>query len=209
MGSTNDTEVKNKKPPKLNEVSLKEIQQYYQENLMNRNFKFLLGNDKEINIRFFKENLIHLLGIHKLAPRERKKHFVGENGYEQIQNQLITIEELKKLDEHIPKDQRQLNKIEYRITCFNLIGTLMNQCKMVKFFPERTKGNCNLTSEFVLYDEQLGLKLHLGVKRQGDGQAIYIPETFIVLTARDRNKNYYTDRQQYVNIVSREIERID
>ena len=59
-----------------------------------------------------------------------------------------------------------------------------------------------------LFHEELGVKLHLGVIKEQNDKIYYVPETFIVKSIRDRDKDRLTMGQVYDNIIERNIEEI-
>lgn len=200
--------------PKLNNISLKIIQEFFCENLINKSFKYKIKlletkEEHELDIRFFTENLPHLLGIQKLANYNQKYRYTGKRGYLGIQEEAITIKSLKDLDKGLRtkgKSQRVFPQIESRITHFHLIHKLMNECEMVRFDNKKVEDKCVIKSDFILYHEDLGVKLHLGVIKEQHDKTYYVPVTFIVKSLKDRHKDRLTIGQEYATIVERSIE---
>lgn len=199
--------------PKIDECNLKMIQEFHDEVLAQNIYVYKLNNGTELRLRFFRENLPHLLGIHKVVKdRNLKKLYQGQNGYNGIVDGSITIEKLKQLDNQLKKEDKQLKAITPKITCFHLIPKLLENCKIIKFYPERVEGTCTLKSEFILFDEELGIKLHLGVLKSSDNSSIYVPESFIPKRSRDRDRDRLTHtipKQEFKTIVEREIIKIE
>lgn len=197
-------------PPKLTDITLKVLQEFYDSELTNRTYTYTLRQHKKkdtvtIKIRFFQENMPHLLAIQKIVPREIKYRFEGRKGYESIRDSNITIEKLEAYDEQKPKADKELPKIEKRLTHFYLIPKLMEECSIVKFCSKNVKrGFCQLRSDFILYNEKLGVKLHLGVIDE-QGTAYYVPETFIVSSLRERDRNRLTEGQVFMNVIDIDI----
>lgn len=201
------------KIPDIKEISLKLIQEFYCEYLTNRRYIYRLRQHKskeefKINIIFFKENLPHLLAIQKIVPHPNTFLYRGECGYNGILNESITIKRLEDIDSQRSKSERMLPSIESRFTCFYLIPKLMEDCKMVKFSKKTVKGNCTINSNFMLYNEKLGVKLHLGVIREQANESLYVPETFIVKSIRARDSQRLTEGQTYMNVIDLKIEPI-
>ncbi|MGL5085394.1 MAG: PBECR4 domain-containing protein [Clostridium sp.] len=195
--------------PSIDECNLKSIQEFHDETLAKNIYAYKLNNGLELKIRFYTENLSHLLGIHKVVKdKNLQKLYQGKNGYDGIVNGDITIEKLKKLDNQLKKEDKQLKAITGKITCFHLIPKLLSNCQIVKFYSNRVLGNCNLKSEFILFDEELGIKLHLGVLKSSQGANIYVPETFIPKGSRDRDRNrltHTTPKQEFKKIIERDV----
>lgn len=110
--------------PKLNEVSLKTIADFYVEYLTNKSYKFVVRphrktEDMQMEIKFFKENLPHLLGVQKI-PNSNTYKYKGETGFNNIMNESITIESLKNLDRGLrpARKDRIFPQIETRIIHF-------------------------------------------------------------------------------------------
>jgi len=199
--------------PDIDECSLKSIQEFHDEILAKNIYGYKLNNGIELKIRFYTENLPHLLGIQKVVKDKKlKKLYQGKNGYDGIVDRSITIEKLKQLDNQLKDADKQLKAIAPKITCFHLIPKLLSSCQVIKFYPERVKGNCTLKSEFILFDEALGIKLHLGVLKSSDNSNIYVPESFIPKGARDRDRNrltHTTPKQEFKTIIERYMIPID
>lgn len=195
--------------PDIDECILKSIQEFHDEVLAKNIYAYKLSNGFELKIRFYTENLPHLLGIHKVVKDKKlKKLYQGKNGYDGIVDGSITIDKLKQLDNQLKDKDKQLKAIAPKITYFHLIPKLLSNCQIIKFYPERVKGNCTLKSEFILFDEELGIKLHLGVLKSSDNSNIYVPESFIPKGSRERDRNrltHCTPKQEFKSIIERDI----
>lgn len=82
--------------PNIKDITLKQVQEYHDLNLINKRYIYTLRPHKkketfDIEIRFFKDSLPHLLGIHKVVPSYSKREFAGERGYNKIFNEEITM----------------------------------------------------------------------------------------------------------------------
>ncbi|MGL4344951.1 MAG: PBECR4 domain-containing protein [Cellulosilyticaceae bacterium] len=125
-------------PPKFEDITLDLLQEFYDAELTNRTYTYTLRQHKQVDtvtikIRFFEENMPHLLGIQKVPPRDIKYRFEGRKGYDGIKSKSITIKGLIGYDEQKSKEDRELPKIEKRLTHFYLIPKLMEECSIVKF----------------------------------------------------------------------------
>ena len=208
--------------PKVNRLDLKILAEYYKDNLSNRSFKFkikLKGSKEimDIDIRFYDENLPHLLGIQKIVERtelsNQKYKYQGEEGFKRILNRKITIKTLKELDKQLrPKQKDNKNilvfpSIEDRITHMHLIPKLMKECKMVQFSAENvTKyygGNCSIKSDFILHSIEYKVKLQLGVIKEKGSPSYFVPETFIVTAIRRKDADRLIIGQRYADIIER------
>lgn len=208
--------------PKVNRLDLKILVEYYKKYLSNKSFKFKikLKNSKEmmdIDIRFYDENLPHLLGIQKIVEntelRNQKYKYQGAEGLKRILNNKITIKSLKELDKQLrPKQKENRNKlifpsIEDRITHMHLIPKLMRECKIIQFNSDNvTKfygGNCSIKSNFILHSIEYNVKLQLGVIKEKGTPIYFVPETFIVTSIRRKDVDRLTIGQRYAEIIER------
>ncbi|WP_261830670.1 PBECR4 domain-containing protein [Inconstantimicrobium mannanitabidum] len=60
------------------EYNLKSILEFYNEILAKNMYEYKLNNGFELKIRFYTENLPHLLGIHKVVPDKYYKSYIRE-----------------------------------------------------------------------------------------------------------------------------------
>lgn len=216
--------------PKLKKLDLSILAEYYCEHLVNKSFKFKIRlhrskEEFEIDIRFFEDNMPHLLGIQKVVEntkyRDQMYKYEGNIGYKGIVDRAITIDSLRELDKELRSKgngytgygQDGFKSIEYRIIYFYMLPRLMEECKMVKFSAEKVTryfgGNCCLKSDFILFHNELGVKLQLGVIKEKNGKMYYVPETFIPTKISKRNAERLTKGQTYANIIERSIELIE
>lgn len=194
-------------------MTLKDLQEYYDSILVGKTYIYTLRPNKkketiEIKIKFFKENLPHLLGIQKVVPSYEKKLYQGKRGYEGILNETITLEKLKGFDKQKAKKDKKIPLIEKKLMYFKLIDKLLLNCKIVKFYPDKITGFTSINSEFILYLDELGVRLHLGaIKNDNSKDILYYPETFIVTDIKRRGFDRFTKSppQTYMNIESLRI----
>lgn len=74
--------------PTPDELSLKTIAEFYEQHLMNRQFRY---REQEIRVRFELWALSHLLAIHHFVPGQAGKSKQGHYG---LKNETITFEKL-------------------------------------------------------------------------------------------------------------------
>lgn len=194
---------------KLNDLTLKQIQEYYVENILGKIFRFTLRphrskNELEIEIKFFEDTLPHLLGIQKVVPKYMKASYQGQSGYDKIKDGTITIDTLRRFDDLRKREDKVLPKIESRLTHFFLLEELLLNCNMVKF--NNIEGKSQLRSELILYHDALNVRLHLGVLKEQSDKDLYVAETFFVNKLR-RNQRMYTScpPNQYINVIKRQV----
>ncbi len=66
---------------------LKDLLVEYEQNLCDKLFVLVLSNKKEINFRFFREDLCHLMGIQHVYGKS--KAYLGKTGYERSKTRKL------------------------------------------------------------------------------------------------------------------------
>ncbi len=100
--------------PKINSISLKILQEYYEAYLHNSIFEYQLqytdGTYKNIQLFFNKENFCHLLGIESIAKYKVEHKILndyrGLRGWNNIKNNAIDFAHLKSLNKRKFKDMK-------------------------------------------------------------------------------------------------------
>lgn len=191
---------------KLKDITLKELQEYYDSTLVGKTFRYTLRPHKKtetkvIEVKFFTENLPHLLGIQKVVPKNIENTYKGEKGYQGILTGAINLDKLRGFDAQRKKGEKIIPLIETRLTHFCLMEELLLNCQVVKFLATGS----TLNSDFILYHDELGVRLHLGVIQEQDGKNIYVPETFFVKKIRGKDIYTQTPPNVYMNVVKVEV----
>ena len=159
----------------------------FDEHLKPYEFIIELENGKIIEFNFKKEHIKHLLGLHKTLFDK----FYATLVYKKIKKGQITLEKLKK--------DRSFSDIETRVLKFSRIKDLLNlkNGDEIIEFKSSLLSNCDLKSEFIIYDEETGETLHLGIAK---GNLKYYPETWFIRENKDVDK--YIKNQKRVKIKS-------
>ena len=100
----------------MSKIVLLDLLQSYEKELCNKIFSFKLSNGQIIKLRFFKEQLCHLLGIQHIYENDRK--YLGAKGYDKILSEEITVSALKK------HNKSEYAKIKERLEHFDEIPEL-------------------------------------------------------------------------------------
>ena len=159
----------------------------FDEHLKPYEFIIELDNGKIIEFNFKKENIKHLLGLHKTIFDK----FYATIIYKKIKKRQITLEKLK--------NDKNYSDIETRVLKFSRIKDLLNLKvgdEIIEFNSSLLK-KCKLKSDYIIYNEETGETLHLGLAR-GNGK--YYPETWFIRESKDFDK--YIKGQKRVTIKS-------
>ena len=179
--------------PKISEISLKLLQEFYDIHICPSIYMFELENKSSIKLEFLDVNLCHLMGLQHIVPYKLKKFYGGENGYMGVFNEDITIRKLKDIDE------RKFSRDKDKILCFSFIYQLLRNCEIIKF--NNIKGNSKITCEFILYNTHYERRIHLGIEKD-EVRGVYYPRTFIV--ERD-NGDRLVINQEKIKILNTKI----
>jgi len=157
----------------------------FDEHLKPYEFIIELENGKIIEFNFKKENIKHLLGLHKTIFNQ----FYATLIYKKIKKGHITLEKLK--------NDNNFSDIETRVLKFSRIKDLLNLKPGDKIieFDNSLLINCNLKSEYIIYDEDTGETLHLGLAKSN---VKYYPETWFIREGKEPNK--YIKGQKKIKI---------
>ena len=175
--------------------NLQDLQQYYEQTLCDRIFRYSLTNGSVIDVIFYREAFCHLLGIQHITKNRR---FIGQSGYYRIQSGKLTVGTLKGMN------RASFGKVKHRMEYFNLIGHLMEQGDLFRFYPERA-GRTRIQATFLIHQEERELYLHLFLAKESPKSNIYAPMSYIVLTERDDNPKLYIEGQEHKKVIKLEI----
>ena len=176
-------------------TDLQELQQYYEHNLSDRIFRYSLANGTTLDVIFYREAFCHLLGIQHITQNRR---FIGKSGYDRIRAGKLTIDVLKGMN------RAGFTKVKKRMEYFPLIGHLLKEGAVFRFYPERTS-NSRIQATFLIHENNRDLYLHLFLARESPKSNIYAPISYIVLTERNDNPTLYISRQEHKKIATVEI----
>lgn len=176
-------------------TDLQQIQQYYEQNLCDRVFRYSLANGTVLQVIFYREALCHLLGIQHITKNRR---YIGKSGYECIRLGELTIQRLKGMN------RAGFASAKHRMEHFTLIEHLMEHGTVFRFYPERAGGTC-IQAAFLLHGKERELYLHLFLARESPKSDIYVPMSYIVITERDDNPNLYVVGQEHKTVLTLDI----
>jgi hypothetical protein len=179
--------------PKISEISLKLLQEFYDIYICPNIYVFELEDNNIIKLEFLDINLCHLMGFQHIVPYKLNKFYSGENGYMGIFNEEITIKKLRSINEQ--KFARDKDKI----LCFSYLYQLLRKCKIIKF--DRSKNHSKISCEFILHDSQYERRIHLGIEKD-EKRGVYYPRTFFI---ERENGERFIINQESLKIIDRKI----
>lgn len=179
--------------PKITEISLKLLQEFYDIYICPNIYLFELEDKSIIKLEFLGVNLCHLLGFQHIVPYKLKKFYSGENGYIGILNGDITIKKLRSINE------KNFSRDKDKILCFPYIYKLLQHCEIIRF--SNIIGHSKITCEFILHDTHYERRIHLGIEKD-EKRGVYYPRTFLI--ERD-NGNKFVVNQQQLKIKNKQI----
>lgn len=179
--------------PKISEISLKLLQEFYDIYICPNTYVFHLENENIIKLEFLDVNLCHLMGLQHIVPYKSQKFYSGENGYMGIFNGDITINKLKSID------QWKFSRDKDKILCFSYLYQLLRHCEIIRF--NKITGHSKISCEFILYDTHYERRIHLGIEKD-EKRGMYYPRTFIV---ERENSDRFIVNQEYLKIIKTEI----
>ena len=180
-------------------MDLQYILDNYTKTLCGKIFKYTVHNKTknlydELTIRFYNENLCHLLGLQHVY--ENSKKHLGESGYELIKNGKITVKSLKQHNE------KGYNFIKIKLKHFDEIYDIITTGKLIKFRQENCYPRTYITADFILIKDNVTYILHLFLRKESESNNIYSPVSFIVHTEKDKHYLQYISNQTYKKISS-------
>lgn len=123
------------------ETDLKNIQNYYKQNFLNKNFVFDTNIGKMV-FRFDETNFPHLLGLHHFND-----NYKGKDCWDEIESNHITSSNLKQINKNTYKNTF-LPRVEVLYKALDILSNAKTIKKYKKFSEDETNFDCDL----VLYD---------------------------------------------------------
>jgi hypothetical protein len=179
--------------PKISEISLKLLQEFYDIYICPNIYVFQLENKNVIELEFLDVNFCHLMGFQHIVPYKLSKFYGGENGYMGVFNGHITIKKLRSID------SRKFARDKDKILCFSYIYKLLRSCEIIRFSNNLLRSR--ISCEFILYDTQYERRIHLGIEKD-EKRGVYYPRTFLI---ERENGDKYVANQECLKIIGRKI----
>ncbi|MFD0717207.1 PBECR4 domain-containing protein [Paenibacillus sp. GCM10027626] len=155
--------------PSPEEVSLQTIAFFYEEHLMNHQFRFLIKHKaQEIRVRFEDGALCHLLGIHHFVSGQAGK---SHQGHISLIDGTITFESLKKMN------SGQFEKDKQRLLAFPLVYQIVKKPLFLELDPriDEVRANWQVYNRFEKVFVQLKLR-----RQDPKRPKFYVPVSLLV-----------------------------
>ena len=187
--------------PKINDISLALLKEYYETFLYPFIYHYHIKSssiEKNIELRFDKENFCHLLGIESIAKNaiaNRVLHnYRGLNGWNNIENGMINIKHLRSLN------NKKFKSVKAKYVYFYLIPNLVKQSMAVKFDVNKIMNSTKIRCEILFYSKVEGDSaiIHLGIEKNENGY--YFPRTFFVEKVSNKEDDIYIANQEEINV---------
>ncbi|MEK5209857.1 PBECR4 domain-containing protein [Psychrobacillus sp. FSL H8-0510] len=166
------------KKPKINEINLKLLIEYWIKYLQPFEIQYTLDDVESnvISLRFPAENFAHLLGIETIAKRggvkyQDLKSYRGQEAYNSILANTLTFDSLKSLNSTIFKS------VKDKFIYFYQLPHLVVAAKEIINFT-KVPGSY-IECELLIYNAMHDVYVHLGLEKESSGQ-FYIPRTFLI-----------------------------
>lgn len=187
--------------PKINDISLKVLQDYYQMFLMPFVYTYYvaIGDDvREFKLRFDSDKFCHLLGIESIAKYHVKHNklnqYRGTNGWKNINQSIIDFKHLKLLNKN------KFQSVKAKFVYFYLIPELIEEPLAVLFDGKKINPPVSIESEMLFYSKYDNAVIHLGI--DVDDEGIYFPRTFFVEKLGNANvDDIYIVNQTKIEVV--------
>lgn len=183
--------------PIESELSLKNLQLFYEEYLMSKIFVFEIDEPSQpvINLIFEADNLCHLMGFqHIFEGEQNATDYQGYDGYCKLENCEVTMDTFEE-----PRIKDKYKENRERILYFPFLYQLVTNPTVILFDPKKLDGKTKISTEFIFYNPVNNRYLHLGLDKH-EGTNSYFPRTFFV-----RKKNDYIEDQTPVNVLNMQI----
>ena len=190
--------------PRINELSLKLLQNFYERYASAFIWQYTLeaecGLQQEIELRCGKEQFCHLLGIEKIAKRHVSsreiRFFRGQQGWSSIHSGQLDMRSLRALDGQAFRSGKE------KFVFFYLLPRILEKPEVVIYDPSKVEPPTNIASSLLFYDAGQSAYVHLGLDT--DDAGFYVPRSFFVEKVTDKHDGQrFVGRQVKVTAVKR------
>lgn len=164
--------------------------------LMEQNYIYEIEGGISFPLIFKKENLVHLLGLHKLKDIRDFSLLETKSGQAKILYRNIKNKKLKYSD--IEKSVH-FDEIKDRIETFTEIKDLLFEKVIIQFNPKLI--NSNLKSNMIFYSKKNNIYLHLCIYNKG---GVTYPESFF-----PRANRHYINNQIHRDVKNVKVEKFN
>jgi hypothetical protein len=182
--------------PKMSDISLKLLLEFYEANLCGREFKYDLADDTgtnhSVSLVFRNENFCHLLGLQHIKS-SGSKIIQGVRGAQDIKDGRVTFDTLKTVN------AGRFKSVKYRIQYFPFLLQLLQNPSVIQFDPALVN-DCVITCDLMLHEDYESRKVHLGIEKNTDGE--YFAKTYMI---ENKCGTRYIENQKPLTIQSSQI----
>lgn len=189
--------------PRINDISLEILRQYYENYLYPFIYHYTLNDDKgyskEIELRFNIENFCHLLGIESIVRRSVSRNtlceYRGEKGWENIKAGKLDILHLKSID------MKMFKCMKAKFVYFYILPTLIAEPLAVEYDRLKVIPSTEIDCEILLFHkaDKDNAIIHLGLTLNAE-HTYYVPRTFFVEKVDEKSKDIYISQQRPIDV---------
>lgn len=124
------------------------------EKLLSQEYQLIAGSKKtliNINLAFYKENYMHLIGLHKLTDLQLQR-YKKEKLYDMIINDMLTYEDIKK--------SVFFSEIEKRIEYFPRLEQALDSNELMIKYRRGFAAGTVITAEYIIVYDYENTTLH-------------------------------------------------
>lgn len=159
--------------------------------LFSYEYQLIAGSKKtliDLTIAFYKENYMHLVGLHKLTDLQLQRYSKGKI-YDMVMNDELTYEDIRK--------SVFFSEVESRIRYFPLLEQALDSNElMIKYKRGFAKGTV-ITAEYIIVYDYKNTTLHFFID-QNQKTGKYVGKTFF-----DRSDDKFFTGQQTFKILKK------
>lgn len=166
--------------PKINDISLKLLLEFYEEYLVPNTFLYVikpsdnLSVESVIELSFPPENFCHLVGIETIVkrnvPRWKLSEYKGLKGWDNIKNDSMTFTSLKNINKSM------FNSVKAKFVFFYLLPKILNSPKCIRF---NKIDESNIECSIIFYNNNNVAYIHLGIDYDEEIDKYYARTFFV------------------------------
>lgn len=189
--------------PRINQIDLDLLREYYETYLNPYTFQFEVkyddDNTEKIELIFDKRNFCHLLGIEGIlkytVSRKDIWKYKGDHGWDNVVNGTINFELLRH-----QKNRKRFNSRKDKYVFFYLIPQVLHTPQAVKYELGLVNGTTNIDCEILIYNHRISAYVHIGITKDEE-LGYYVPQTFFVERVTEKNNGLkYIESQKELTI---------
>ncbi|MCQ4086386.1 PBECR4 domain-containing protein [Saccharibacillus sp. JS10] len=183
--------------PKIDEINLRLLQEFYAQYLNPKTYTYTLADENVIILKFEEDKFCHLVGVEQsvrgsVSPNVLNS-YKGKNGWNRIKNEEITFAHLKATG-----GKAKFGDIKIKLVYFYLLPHILSSPNKVVYYNVVVN---HINCEILIYDIQQNAYIHLGIEKGSDG--IYFPRTFLIekITASSSGTKFIVPQPEPVNVI--------